>query len=69
MEQILLGVAILIVQLVIIVQIGKTHIKLDDLQKEQERHNNIQTVILEQVDKLTEKSAYEMDRKNSRRCS
>ena len=52
MEQILLGVAILIVQFVIIVQIGKTHIKLDDLQKEQERHNNIQSVILEQVDKI-----------------
>ena len=52
MEQILLGVAILIVQFVIIVQIGKTHIKLDDLQKEQERHNNIQSVILDQVDKI-----------------
>ena len=55
MEQILLGVAILIVQFVIIVQIGKTHIKLDDLQKEQERHNNIQSVILEQVDKIATK--------------
>lgn len=52
MEQILLGVGILIVQFVIIVQIGKTHIKLDDLQKEQERHNNIQSVILDQVDKI-----------------
>ena len=56
MEQIILGVIILVVALAILVQNGKLQTKIDDLKQEQERHNNIQMVILEQVDKLTEKS-------------
>lgn len=55
MEQIILGVIILVVVLAILGQNGKLQTKIDDLKQEQERHNNIQSVILEQVDKLTEK--------------
>ena len=52
MEQIILGVIILVVALAILVQNGKLQTKIDDLKQEQERHNNIQTVILEQIDKI-----------------
>jgi len=52
MEQIILGVIILVVALAILVQNGKLQTKIDDLEQEQERHNNIQSVILEQIDKI-----------------
>ena len=52
MEQIILGVIILVVALAILVQNGKLQTKIDDLKQEQERHNNIQMVILEQIDKI-----------------
>ena len=55
MEQIILGVIILLVALAILVQNGKLQTKIDDLKQEQERHNNIQKVVLEQVDKLAQK--------------
>ena len=56
MEQIILGVIILVVALAILVQNGKLQTKIDDLKQEQERHNNIQKVVLEQVDNLVQKS-------------
>lgn len=52
MEQIILGAIILVVALAILVQNGKLQTKIDDLKQEQERHNNIQMVILEQIDKI-----------------
>jgi hypothetical protein len=52
MEQIILGVIILVVALAILVQNGKLQTKIDDLKREQERHNNIQMVILDQIDKI-----------------
>ena len=55
MEQVILGVIILLVALAILVQNGKLQTKIDDLKQEQERHNNIQKVVLEQVDKLAQK--------------
>lgn len=60
MEQIVLGVAILtvinnFVALAILVQNGKLQTKIDDLKQEQERHNNIQKVVLEQVDEINQK--------------
>lgn len=55
MEQIVLGVIILVVALAILVQNGKLQTKIDDLKQEQERHNNIQMVILDQIDKIATK--------------
>lgn len=60
MGQIILGVAILtvinnFVALAILVQNGKLQTKIDDLKQEQQRHNNIQSVILEQVDEINQK--------------
>ena len=55
MEQIILGVIILVVAFTILVQNGKLQTKIDDLKQEQERHNNIQKVVLEQVDQLVQK--------------
>lgn len=55
MEQIILGVIILVVAFAILVQNGKLQTKIDDLKQEQERHNNIQKVVLEQVDQLAQK--------------
>lgn len=55
MEQIVLGAIILAVALAILVQNGKLQTKIDDLKQEQERHNNIQKVVLEQVDQLAQK--------------
>lgn len=54
MEQIALG-AILIVAIIVLIQNGKLQNKINELKQEQERHNNIQMVILDQVDQLTEK--------------
>lgn len=55
MEQIILGVIILVVALAILIQNGKLQTMIDDLKQEQERHNNIQKVVLEQVDQLAQK--------------
>lgn len=55
MEQIVLGVIILVVALAILVQNGKLQTKIDDLKQEQERHNNIQMIILDQIDKIATK--------------
>ena len=55
MEQIVLGVIILVVAFIILIQNSKLQNKINELKQEQERHNNIQMVILEQVDQLTEK--------------
>lgn len=55
MEQIILGGITLIVAFTILVQNGKLQTKIDDLKREQERHNNIQKVVLEQVDQLVQK--------------
>ena len=55
MEQIILGGITLVVAFTILVQNGKLQTKIDDLKQEQERHNNIQKVVLEQVDQLVQK--------------
>lgn len=52
MEQIILGVIILVVAFIILIQNGKLQNKINELKQEQERHNNIQMVILEQIDKI-----------------
>lgn len=55
MEQIILEGIILVVALAILIQNGKLQTEIDDLKQEQERHNNIQKVVLEQVDQLAQK--------------
>lgn len=55
MEQIVLGVIILVVTSIILIQNGKLQNKINKLKQEQERHNNIQKVILEQVDEINQK--------------
>ena len=55
MEQIILGGITLVVAFTVLVQNGKLQTKIDDLKQEQERHNNIQKVVLEQVDQLVQK--------------
>lgn len=55
MEQIILGAITLVVALAILGQNGKLQTKIDDLKQEQERHNNIQKVVLEQVDQIAQK--------------
>jgi hypothetical protein len=37
---------------VIFVEVRKISTRLDNLEEEQKRHNNIQSVILEQIDKI-----------------
>lgn len=52
MEQIILGVIILVVAFIILIQNGKLQNKINELKEEQQRHNNIQYVILDQIDKI-----------------
>lgn len=52
MEQIFLGAIIAVTLCIILVQNKKLQNDVDNLKNEQQRHNNIQSVILEQVDKI-----------------
>lgn len=52
MEQIFLGAIIAVTLCIILVQNKKLQNDVNNLKNEQQRHNNIQSVILEQVDKI-----------------
>lgn len=52
MEQIFLGAIIAVTLCIILVQNKKLQNDVDNLKNEQQRHNNIQSVILEQIDKI-----------------
>lgn len=52
MEQIFLGAIIAVTLCIILVQNKKLQNDVENLKNEQQRHNNIQSVILEQVDKI-----------------
>ena len=52
MEQIFLGAIIAVTLCIILVQNKKLQNDVDRLKSEQQRHNNIQSVILEQIDKI-----------------